>query len=75
MADIHNLNTLQLAKTIIKDLPKALETLDKCEKQLKPYKKFTNVAHVLKSITEAKSMIKIHIKSQEEVIKKLGKIE
>jgi mannosyltransferase OCH1-like enzyme len=74
MADIHNLNDLQLARTIIKDLPKALESLDKCEKDLKKYKRFTNVAHVLKSISDAKSMMKIHLKSQEEIIKNRGKV-
>lgn len=74
MADIHNLNDLQLARTIIKDLPEALKSLEKCEKDLKKYKRFTGIARVLKSIADSKSMMKIHLKSQEEIIKNRGKV-
>lgn len=73
MSKIHNLYEYQLALKIVKEVPEALKTIDKCIEMLDNHKDYVDVLLALRTLEDSKLLLELTLDRYEYVVNKKGK--
>lgn len=72
MSKLHYLYEYQFALKVTKEVPNAIENIDKCLKLLYDYKEYIDVAKSIKELEDSKAMLEIILETYKQLVKRKG---
>jgi len=74
MNEVHDLNKVKKAKTIVRELETVLKILNLSIKTLAPFQKYNSLSETLHALEDSKTILGVHFEHYQQVLKNKGKM-